>query len=65
MPSAWSGTDFRLSASLRSKRLIGLLLRSKLNTSQAVAAMRETLNGSADVLQLIDFIESAERGLTK
>lgn len=42
-----------------------LLLRSKLNTTQAVAAMRETLNGSADVLQLITFIESAERGLTK
>src|SRR5580658_2867796 len=42
-----------------------LLLRSKLNTTQAVAAMRETLNGSADVIQLIDFIESAERGLTK
>src|SRR5271170_1479134 len=42
-----------------------LLLRSKMNTSQAVAAMRETLNGSADVIQLIDFIESAERGLTK
>jgi UDP-N-acetylglucosamine acyltransferase len=42
-----------------------LLLRSKLNTTQAVAAMRETLNGSEDVLQLIGFIESAERGLTK
>jgi UDP-N-acetylglucosamine acyltransferase len=42
-----------------------LLLRSKLNTTQAVAAMRETLNGSEDVLQLISFIESAERGLTK
>jgi len=42
-----------------------LLLRSKMNTTQAVAAMRETLNGSADVIQLIDFIESAERGLTK
>ena len=42
-----------------------LLLRSKLNTTQAVAEMRETLNGSADVIQLIDFIESAERGLTK
>lgn len=42
-----------------------LLLRSKLNTTQAVAAMRETLDGSADVLQLISFIESAERGLTK
>src|ERR1700734_3305502 len=42
-----------------------LLLRSKMNTTQAVAAMRETLHGSADVIQLIDFIESAERGLTK
>jgi len=42
-----------------------LLLRSKMNTTQAVAAMRETLQGSADVLVLIDFIESAERGLTK
>lgn len=42
-----------------------LLLRSKLNTTQAVAAMRETLNGSQDVIQLITFIESAERGLTK
>jgi UDP-N-acetylglucosamine acyltransferase len=42
-----------------------LLLRSKMNTTQAVAAMRETLHGSADVLLLIDFIESAERGLTK
>ena len=42
-----------------------LLLRSKMNTTQAVAAMRETLHGSDDVLLLIDFIESAERGLTK
>ncbi len=45
-----------------------LLLRSKLNTSQAVARMRETLNGSKDVEELIEFIESAkrgERGLTK
>jgi len=42
-----------------------LLLRSKLNTSQAVAKMRETLSHSEDVLMLIRFIESAERGLTK
>ena len=42
-----------------------LLLRSKLNTSQALGKMRETLSQSADVLTLIRFIESAERGLTK
>jgi UDP-N-acetylglucosamine acyltransferase len=42
-----------------------LLLRSKLNTSQAIEKMKETLNGSLDVEELIRFIESAERGLTK
>jgi UDP-N-acetylglucosamine acyltransferase len=42
-----------------------LLLRSKLNSTQAVEQMRARLNGSADVAELIAFIESAERGLTK
>jgi UDP-N-acetylglucosamine acyltransferase len=43
-----------------------LLLRSKLNTTQAVEKMRETLSGSEDVLKLIEFIESTEeRGMTK
>jgi UDP-N-acetylglucosamine acyltransferase len=42
-----------------------LLLRSKLNTTQAVEQMRATLNGSADVAQLIQFIESAQRGIHK
>jgi len=43
-----------------------LLLRSKLNTSQAVEKMRETLPDSEDVQLLIRFIESvADRGLTK
>ena len=42
-----------------------LLLRSKLNTTQAIEQMRTTLNGSADVEELIRFIETAERGLTK
>jgi len=41
------------------------LLRSKLNTTQAIEQMRATLNGSADVAELIAFIEAAERGLTK
>lgn len=42
-----------------------LLLRSKLNTTQAVERMRETLSDSEDVLSVIRFIESAERGITK
>lgn len=42
-----------------------LLLRSKLNTTQAVERMRETLSDSEDVLTLMRFIESAERGITK
>jgi UDP-N-acetylglucosamine acyltransferase len=42
-----------------------LLLRSKLNTSQALEEMRRTLSHSEDVLSIIRFIASAERGLTK
>lgn len=42
-----------------------LLLRSKMNTTQAVEQMRATLNGSKDVEELIKFIEIAERGITK
>jgi UDP-N-acetylglucosamine acyltransferase len=42
-----------------------LLLRSKLNTTQALEKMRGTLSHSEDVLSLIRFIESAERGVTK
>jgi UDP-N-acetylglucosamine acyltransferase len=43
-----------------------LLLRSKLNTSQAVEQMRGTLPDSEDVQLLIRFIESVgERGFTK
>jgi UDP-N-acetylglucosamine acyltransferase len=47
------------------KRAYRLLLRSKLNTAQAVEQMRATLNGSADVLELVAFIEASERGLIK
>jgi UDP-N-acetylglucosamine acyltransferase len=42
-----------------------LLLRSKLNTTQAVEKMRETMPDSEDVQELIGFIETAERGLIK
>ena len=42
-----------------------LLSRSKLNTTQALTEMRAKLNGSADVEELVRFIESAERGVVK
>jgi len=42
-----------------------LLLRSRMNTTQALAEMRKTLSESADVQELIGFIESAERGIVK
>ena len=47
------------------KRAYRLLLRSKLNTSQAIAEMKKSLANSADVKELIAFIESAERGIVK
>ena len=42
-----------------------LYLHSKLNTTQAIEQMRLTLGDSADVAELIRFMESAERGVTK
>lgn len=47
------------------ERAYRLLLRSRLNTTQAIEQMRATLNGSEDVSELIHFIEAAERGLVK
>jgi UDP-N-acetylglucosamine acyltransferase len=42
-----------------------VLLRSKMNTSQALAEMRKKFADSEDVGELIRFIESAERGIVK
>jgi UDP-N-acetylglucosamine acyltransferase len=42
-----------------------LLLRAKLNTSQALVEMKKNLGSSSDVQELIQFIESAERGIVK
>jgi len=47
------------------ERAFRLLLRSKLNTSQAIEQIRAQLNGSPDVRELVEFIESAQRGLHK
>lgn len=42
-----------------------LLLRSKKNTSQALEEMRKSLDKSGDVQELIQFIETSERGIVK
>jgi UDP-N-acetylglucosamine acyltransferase len=47
------------------KRAYRLLLRSKLNTSQALAEMKKSFGDSADVQELAKFIEGAERGIVK
>jgi UDP-N-acetylglucosamine acyltransferase len=47
------------------QRAFRLLLRSKLNTNQALSEMRASLGDSADVAELIRFIETAERGIVK
>jgi len=49
----------------RIEKAFRYLLRSKLNTTQAVEQMRVSLNGSGDVEELVHFIETAERGITK
>jgi UDP-N-acetylglucosamine acyltransferase len=47
------------------QRAFRLLLRSKLNTTQALHEMRKSFAGSEDVRELIRFIEAAERGIVK
>ena len=47
------------------ERAFRLLLRSKKNTTQALEEMRKTWAGSADVQEVIAFIEKAERGIVK
>lgn len=42
-----------------------LLTRGKLNTTQAIAKIREELPGSPELEQLLEFIRTAERGFVK
>ncbi len=42
-----------------------LLLSSRLNTSQALHAMRQEIQGSLEVDELIHFIETSKRGVIK
>jgi UDP-N-acetylglucosamine acyltransferase len=47
------------------QRAFRTLLRSKLNTTQALDALRRDFAGSDDVLELVKFIAAAERGIVK
>lgn len=47
------------------QRAFRLLTRSKKNTAQAMEEMRQTLAESADVRELVEFAEKAERGIVK
>jgi UDP-N-acetylglucosamine acyltransferase len=47
------------------ERAFRLLLRSKLNTTQAIEKIRAEFNGSPDIRELVEFIETAQRGLHK
>jgi len=47
------------------QRAFKLLVRSKKNTSQALEEVRKTLGDSADVREMIAFVEKAERGIVK
>lgn len=47
------------------QRAFRLLLRSKKNTTQALEEMRKSLGDSADVQEMIAFVEKAERGIVK
>jgi UDP-N-acetylglucosamine acyltransferase len=49
----------------RLERAMRLLVRSGLNTAQALAKIREELPGDPDVGYLVAFIESAKRGVHK
>jgi UDP-N-acetylglucosamine acyltransferase len=47
------------------QRAFRLVVRSKKNTTQALEEMRKTLGESADVREMIEFVEKAERGIVK
>jgi len=47
------------------QRAFKLLVRSKKNTAQALEEMKKTMGDSADVQEMVAFVEKAERGIVK
>ena len=49
----------------RIKEAFRLIYRSKLNTRQAIEAMRKELPQNEEIKQIIEFIEKSERGIIR
>jgi len=47
------------------ERAFRLLLRSKLNTVEALSKIRVELEGAEDIEYLVRFVETAERGIAR
>ncbi len=47
------------------KEAFRLIYRSKYNTRQAVEAIQQELPGSAEIAQIVEFIQSSERGIIR
>jgi UDP-N-acetylglucosamine acyltransferase len=47
------------------KEAFRLIYRSKLNTRQAIEAVRQELSESAEIKQILEFIEQSERGIIR
>ncbi|MDD5454271.1 MAG: acyl-ACP--UDP-N-acetylglucosamine O-acyltransferase [Candidatus Ratteibacteria bacterium] len=47
------------------KEVFKIIFRSELNTSQAVARLKEQFPGQAEVKHMVSFIEKSKRGITK
>jgi UDP-N-acetylglucosamine acyltransferase len=47
------------------KEAFRLIYRSKFNTRQAVEAIQQELPASAEIAQIIEFIEASERGIIR
>jgi UDP-N-acetylglucosamine acyltransferase len=47
------------------QRAFRILVRSKKNTSQALEELRKGWGDSADVKEMVEFVEKAERGIVK
>jgi UDP-N-acetylglucosamine acyltransferase len=47
------------------KEAFRLIYRSKLNTAQAIAAIRKELPQNEEITQIVQFIEASERGIIR
>ena len=47
------------------KEAFRLIYRSKFNTRQAVEAIQQELTASAEITQILEFIQSSERGIIR